>query len=177
MKKFWLVIVILLFSHGLLLSAQNPTPLQIFFAIKKIFPEIGEISVFISKTDFEKQKIKIGRAAAQSQLRAKLFPIGNSADIGRNLKQLGDSSILVIFDSDIFRQNKNKIYILSKCKEKKIKLVTSSKEYSDSGALIGILAGNDGKTHIVLNLKHRPDLQPVFTDARIQQTGIAEIIQ
>jgi len=177
MKKFWSIIAIIFLTEGLLFSAQNPTPLQVFFAIKKIFPETKEISVFLSKKDFEKQKIKIGRAAAQSQLKAKLFPISNSADIGKSLKQFKESSTLVILNSEIFLQNKNKIYILSKCKEKKIKLVTSSKEYSNSGALIGILTGEDGKTHIVLNLKHRPDLQPVFTDTRIQQTGIAEIIQ
>lgn len=176
MKRIFAILCLAMLSIQPAWAKSSPTPLQMFFTIKKIFPSTAEISVFLSREQLESDQNKIARAAKQSQLKAVLYPIENAADIGKNLKKLEENSFLVLFDSDIIKQKSSKLYILSKCKEKNIFLVTSSRDYADSGALLNILP--EGKrTTVVLNLRHYQDLSPKFTSNYIQETGISQVIQ
>ena len=177
MKRLIATIISILLFQNLLIAANNPTPLQIFFIIKKVFPETQEVNLFIPNAVIADEQSKITRAAAQTQLKAKIFGIENATDIGKSLKKLEEGSILFILNSDIIQRKSTKLYILSKCKENKIALITSSSEYSNSGALIGIFKDENQKTQIVLNLKHYDYFKSKFTDDFIQQAGIASVLK
>ncbi|RMF65746.1 MAG: hypothetical protein D6743_07530, partial [Calditrichaeota bacterium] len=87
------------------------------------------------------------------------------------------NAVLVLFDSPEMSRNKSKLYILSKCKAKHIAIVTSSMDYAESGALLGIVKGADQKVKTILNLKHNGFLRNKFTDDLIARVGIEEVIR
>ncbi len=177
MKRMLVVIGCLLAFHLTLFAGNNPTPLQMLFSIKKVFPEVKEVSVFISKGQLASEQEKITRAAAQTQLKVVLYPIDNASDIGSSIRQIPEKSFLVIFDSAVMDQNSSRLYILSKCKERGISLVTSSSAYTESGALLGVLSGQDQKTDLVVNLTHNEQFQSKFNPDYVQQTGITRVIR
>ncbi len=159
------------------IPAQEVSSFQYFFIIKQIFPETKEVAVFISKGLLEKQKDFINRACAQQNLTAKVYIVNDTGDIGRNLKKIGDGSILLLFPDELYHKKSNKLYILSKCKEKKISLITSQPEFSESGALVGIFKDKEKKADLVLNLKHSEHLNDKFTEEFVDQVGFSKVIR
>ncbi|MBN2411536.1 hypothetical protein JXQ31_07570 [candidate division KSB1 bacterium] len=167
------VLVLMLFFGGHLFA--NVTTTQYFYLVKQAFPNASEINIFITKSELAREKEKIDRATVQFKLKALIYEIDNSADIGKATKSLNENSILVIYDDNIFANNKNKLYILSKCKEKKISLVTASLDYIESGALLGYVE-KDGAKSIILNLTFYDHLKTEFNVEKIQKLGITEVI-
>lgn len=167
--------VALLLLQSTVLYGKEITAMQLLYIIKKVFPEATEISVLVDKAAFETEKEKIIRPAAQLQLKVKMFPVENPLDIGTAIQSIGSNSVALILSSNIFLENSNKLYILSKCKEKQISIVSNSREYSQSGALLGLVDDNE-KTTIILNLKHSDFLKDRFTQTFIQEVGIQEVI-
>ena len=108
-------------------------------------------------------------------MKAVIYEIDCTADIGKAAKKLTANSILVIYDDFIFENNKNKLYILSKCKEKKISLITSSMDYIQSGALPGYVEKDDKKS-IILNVTYYNHLKAQFNIETIQKLGVTEVI-
>lgn len=133
MTKRIVLTVLTSIMTSLSIFAQDITSFQYMYIIKQVFPKTKEISIFISKDLLQTQQDLINRACAQQQFKAIIYEISNSGDIGRSLKQVGKNDVLLLFPSEVVSKKLNKLYILSKCKEKKISLVTSIPEYSDSG--------------------------------------------
>ena len=177
MKKVLCISIIMLVSFSKLTFGFDATPMQLFYITKTAFPEIHEIAIFISPERLEKEKVKIERALAGQQLKGRIYKIRMSTDIGRRLKEMKDNSVLVIFSSDVLMDKKSKLYILSKCKSKKISLITSSHDYSDTGALLGVIPNSENKLDIILNLKHNEYLAPLFTEDTILKMGVCQVIK
>ena len=150
---------------------------QFFYMIKQLFPDINDVSVFLSEESLANQKTIMDRAAAQYKLKVKIFIIDTSIDVGKRIRELGENSVLVIFNSDVLMKKSTKLYILKNCKGKKIAIFTSSRDYSDLGALMGIIKNGNNSVDLVLNLKHNEHFKPKFTDAFIEKVGISEVIQ
>jgi len=151
------------------------TSTQYFYLVKQAFPDAREINIFISKYDLAHEKEKIDRATVQFQMKAVIYEIDSSADIGKGTQKINDNSILVIYDDYIFENKKNRLYILSKCKGKKISLITSSLDYIQSGALLGYVVDN-GQRKIILNVTYYDHLKDKFTGETIQKLGVTEVI-
>jgi len=177
MSKIFLTFITVIFLFNSLLNAQNVTPRQYFFTIKKIFPETQNIDLLIEESQLDDLKNDIAKAAAQAQLKVKIYPVNDTKSIGKSVKKLKNSGTLVVLPSPVINNNSSKMFILSKCKEKDISIVTESKEYSDSGALLGLFPQEGAKTKIVLNLKHSQELLARFTPDYAKQIGISEVIQ
>ncbi len=159
------------------LIAREVSPIQFLFTIRRIFPDQKKLTVFISQSKLEKVKPLLVRAAAQNKFNVKVHIIESTTDIGKSFREIDNNIILLIFDSPVLNHRKNRLYILKKCKEKKISIITSSKEYSDSGALLALLVNAENKIDVVVNLKHCKHLKDKFTEEFIRQNGIKEVIQ
>ena len=121
------------------LFANGVSPLQLLYVVKQVFPDQEQVTVFISKGQFAELEEKINRAAAQSHLKVQVCVVESSSGIGSMLSSMERNSVLVLLESDLLLNSTTKLYILSKCKEKQIAIVTSSKTYSDSGALVAVI--------------------------------------
>lgn len=177
MSKFFIMAGLILLLLTMALNAQNVTPRQYFFTVKKIFPHVKYIDVILEQSQVEKYQKNIAKAAAQTQIKAKIYPVYDFKSIGKSIKKIEKSSILIVIPSAVLNKKSSKLFILSRCKEKDIMVVTESKDYSDSGALLGIFTRAGAKTKIVLNLKHNQELLAKFTPEYAKQTGISEVIQ
>ena len=177
MKGLCLFVVLLMLSQGAVAAAGDANATQFFYIVKKLFPEASEIAVFISPETLSEQKTMLDRAAAQNKVKATVYLIETSTDVGKRIRELKENSILVIFDSSVLLKKSTQLYVLKNCKEKQISVFTSSREYSDLGALLGIIKSSDSTVNLVLNLKQNEYLKPKFTDVFIKNTGIAEVIQ
>jgi hypothetical protein len=169
-----LICLILLFLSGKNF-AGDVTFLQLFHIVKQVFPETQNIALLLAKEDLNTKMTKINRAAAMTQLKVKVHTVDNSFEIGKEIKRVKDKSILVVGNSELFNEKKTKLYILSKCKEKEISLITSSRDYVESGALLGLVKSDDGKSEVMLNLKHYAFLREKFTDEFKQEVNITEL--
>lgn len=176
MQKTTLItaILLLLLQFGL---AKEPSFLQYFYTIKNILPETKNIGVFISEEKYKDQEKQIKRASAQTGLKTLVFLIKDARSIGKSIKQLKTNDALVICDSPVLAKKASRLFILSKTKDKKIPVVTASKEYSDSGALLCLRKDENNRTQIVINLKQTEYLASKFTDASVQKLGISKIIR
>ena len=166
-----LVVPMICFAQG------GPSPLQMVFVLKKVFPEVKDVYVFLDKNKVESVKSKFNQAGIANSVKIKLHPIDSAADIGKNIKLVPDNGTLIISDDEVLTNSKSKLYILSRCKEKNIKLITSSQDYVDSGALLGIMMDANKGIQTVVNLKHSPQLKTKFTSSFIEQAGIAAVIE
>ncbi len=179
MKKFILILsgIILIYSN-IILYAKEPSFTQLFYVTRQIFPEAEELIIFLSNEQLSAAKTKINRASAQSKFKSKVYIIENSTMIGQSVQKLPKQSILLIMSSDVLMKNSNKLYILSKCKEKQIAIISPTREYSESGALVGIISNaENNKLDLVLNLKHNEQFKSKFTAELIQKLDIQEVIQ
>ncbi|HPG39994.1 MAG TPA: hypothetical protein PLP19_09510 [bacterium] len=168
----FMLVTVLLFSIPAFAKVSS---MQLFFLVKQAFPEASEVNIFISKANLAEEKDKIARATVQFQLKALIYDVDNAADIGNGTKKISDNSILIVYDDEVFANKTNKLYILSKCKEKKISLITSSMDYIQSGALLGYIEENSAKK-IILNITHYDYLKEKFTNDVVQKIGVAEVI-
>ncbi len=176
-RKILFIVVVCIVSQWVSTSAKDVSSLQMMYVVKKVFPEAHEVALLIPKQYFDdKEKDKITRAAANTQIKVIVYAIEAYSDIGNALKNLGSQSLLMVNSSDILAESSSKLFILSKCKEKNISIIATSRDYAQSGALLGLFNVND-KTQLILNLKHsRDDLKGRFTESFVQEMGIQEII-
>ena len=171
--NYIIIVIFIILSN---LSAQKVTPRQYFFTVKKIFPDTEEIGVFIQSSELPEVKDKIALAAAQAQIKVKIYSVSDFKSIGKGLKKLPQSGTIVVYPSPILLDKSSKLFVLKKCKEKAVAVISESKEYSDAGALLGIFPQVGAKTKIILNLKHSQDLLAKFTPDYVKQVGISEVI-
>jgi ABC-type uncharacterized transport system substrate-binding protein len=176
MKKKLLILCYILVGISSICSANEASPIQILFTIKKIFPDIKEVSFFLIEDTYKDLKPKIERASIQSQITSKIYLIQDKLGIGQNIKNLEENSTLIILNSELYTENSTKLFILSKCKEKKINIITTINDYIESGALIGLILENN-QVKIILNLKQNGHLKEKFTPEIIQQLGITMVIE
>ncbi len=177
MKKTTFFLVALVLTQLGNVFAQQPTFLQYFFSIKKVLPETKKVGVFIPESEFSVQKNKIAQASQRAGIKTKVFLIQDLKSIGKNIQNLSDIDILLIYNTPILMKKTSRMFIISKCKDKHIPIITSSEEYSKFGALLGLIKGEDGHSKILLNLKLNPNLASVFTDDYVKKTGIFKRIQ
>jgi len=177
MTRFIITFLITLILLSIGINAQNVTPRQYFFIVKKIFPDTKEISVILDEKDLPNFKDDIAKAAGQAQVKAKIYPVSDFKSIGKSVNKVEKSGTLVVVPSPVLSDKSSKLFILSKCKEKDVVVVSESKDYSDSGALLGVFPQDGAKTKVVLNLKHSQDLLAKFTPDYAKQVGISEVIQ
>ncbi len=176
MKRFKLALLALLVVGQVgLLQALEITPLQVFYIVRQGFPEQTEVSVLITEADYHRQEKKIGRAAAQMQLKVTIHVVRNSLDVGKAVKRTPNKSILVVFDNPALTSSKTKLYVLSKCKDKKVSIVTTSQAYSESGALLGVYNEKEN-VKIVLNLKKNSHLKAMFSEEVKTKLGVSEVL-
>ena len=176
-KSLLIVLIFMMLVQGSTVIAADANPTQFFYIVKKLFPDVGEIAVFISPDALSAQKTMMDRAAAQNKIKAKIFIIETSTDVGKRIRELRENSVLVVFSSDILMKKSTQLYILKNCKEKQISVFTSSRDYSELGALMGVIKNESNTVELVLNLKNNEYLKPKFSDTFIQQAGIGEVIQ
>ncbi len=178
MKKWVIILIalIVLLPQAMETFAQDANASQFFYMVKKLFPEQKDVAIFISQEALSSKRKLMDRAAAQNGIAAKIYLIESALDVGKRIRDLPDESVLVIFNSNVLMKKKTQLYILKNCKTKKISIFTSSRDYTELGALFGIIK-NESTFELVLNLKHNEFLKPKFTDAFIQQAGISEVIQ
>ena len=176
-KRVMPMVVLMVICLSGIGRAKEVTPMQVLYTTKQFFPTCSEVAIFSSQEYFQKNKDNIARAAAQNKIKPHVYIVEKSTDIGNALGSIADNSILVVFDSATLDQSNNKLYILSKCKTKRITIITSSPQFSNSGALLGILLDKDQKIKMVLNLKHNSFLKDKFTPDTIAKFGIAKIIE
>lgn len=157
-------------------AASDVSALQLLFTVKKVFPSVSEVNILVPEKSLSKVENAIARAATQTKLNAVIFIIERNADIGASIRKMGSKSVLVVIGEDLLSEKSSKLFVLSKCKEKQIALVSSSKSYSDSGALLGVLPGADKKVGLVLNLKHNQHLKSRFTAETIAKLGFNKVI-
>jgi ABC-type uncharacterized transport system substrate-binding protein len=157
------------------LFADDIGPMQFFYVTKQLFPTHDKVAVFVSKSQFNELEEKIKLSAAQNNLKAHVFIVESTGDIGAALNTIESNSVLVLFESRMLLSNTTKLYILSKCKEKQIAIITSSKSYSDSGALVAVTKEAE-KLSLILNLKQNEHLKTVLTQDVIAKIGFNEVI-
>jgi ABC-type uncharacterized transport system substrate-binding protein len=170
------ILLIITFSINVCIYADDANATQYLTIAKQAFPEVKEIHIFISPEDYDVEKGKINRAALQNKVTAKVYLIETSVDVNTNLKEIPQNSVLVVYQSRVLSRKSTILFMLSKCKKKKISLVTSSREYSESGALLGIVKENK-RFKIILNLKQSEWLTAIFTEGKRFALGISEIIE
>ncbi len=168
------IMLFILFQIGF---AKEPSFLQYFFTVKNVLPETKNIGIFISEKQYKAQEKQIKRASAQTGIKALVFIIADARSIGKSIKELNSSDALVVCNSPILEKKSSRIFILSKTKDKKIPVITASKEYSDSGALLCLGKDENHRTQIILNLKQTDYLASKFTDESVQKLGISKIIR
>lgn len=176
-KGFYLMGLLLIFPVSSYVFAQDANPSQFFYIVKNVFPEIEDVAVFISQESLEENKALMDRAAAQNKIKATIYLIETSTDVGDKIRELKDNSVLVIFSSDVLMKKSTQLYILKNCKDKRISVFTSSRDYSELGALMGLIKNEDKKVDLVLNLKQNEHLKTKFTGEYVEKVGIQEVIQ
>lgn len=170
----WFLLISIVFNFNVFAAGENP--MIFLFMMKQIFPDAKEVTFFMSEEQVAKLKHGITAASAQMQLKAQICPIKTSMDIGGFVKGVSNESNLIVFSSDVLEKNSAKLYILKKCKEKKINIFTSIPSYSESGALFGIIMGG-GARDIILNLKHSGHLVSHFTPELRETLKVTKVIE
>ena len=177
MSRFLTLILLVVLMSGFLYAGDEATPLQVLYCSTKIFPNAKQFAIFVESNQLDDYTTKIARATVQTKCKAQIFPIKNATDIGKYIKSLENGTHLIIFNSPVFEQSSSKLYILSKCKEKQIAVISTSEDYSNSGAVVGIYRGADGKLQTIVNLKHSKYLEAQFTDDFVAQAGITAVMK
>ena len=177
MTKRVIILGFIIFSLLKPLYANDATPAQFFYVIKNIFPDCEKIAIFVSKDKLAGLEKNIARSAKQFNLKPTVYVIESSSQIGGSISKLSNNSVLVIYCSKLLSKSSSKIYILSKCKKKQITLATTSKDYVNSGALLGLITSTENNLDLMANLKQNEHLKSRFTPELIQKIGFKEVIQ
>jgi|GEM_PF-2506083 len=180
MSRFTRIFTVLVFILIFMLSGQvladDANGTQYITMAKMAFQDAKEISIFISEADLAKEKSTINRAALQNKVQAKIYVIKSSLDVGKRMRELPDGSVLVVYQSEVLAKKSTQLFILKKCKEKQVGVITSSAEYSELGALIGLVKTGP-RFELVLNLKQNDWAAARFPSDVIERLGIARVIQ
>jgi len=171
------VIFISLLAGFFTLYAKDASPSQFFYVIKKLMPDCKEISMFMSSETIDKKKVSINRAALQNKIKVKIFPIESAIELGKNIRLLKDGDVLIVYSSDVLLNKSSAVYVLKKCIEKNIAVITSSKLYSDLGAFLGLIRGEDSKLKVIVNFKQYAELQSSITQEKLQLAGVTQVIK
>ena len=157
--------------------AKSPTYMQYFYSVKQVLPEAKQIAVFLTKDKYEADKDALNKAAQRTQLKVKVLLASDMKSIGQGINNMGAVDVLLVSDAEVLNKKASRLFVLSKCKDKKVPIISASEEYSQQGALIGLLKGENGRSKIVLNVKHAPYLASRFTEEFNKKAGIKELIQ
>ena len=174
-------IVILAVVLNIILSSNSSqageiSALQLLYLVKQAFPEKEQVEVFINKDEYKEKETNIKVASAQMKFKINVHLIEQATDIGQAFGKIADNSLLVIFTAEVFNKSSARLYVLSKCKDKQVAIITTSKEYSDSGALLCVYKDENAQLKVVLNLKKNEHLKDRFTEEVIQKAGIQEVV-
>lgn len=158
--------------------ARNATAAQYLYMISKVIPEKKKVAIFMSKELVGKEKTKLERAAATFGLTATIYLIDNAKTIGTSLKKLTGNEALVVYETPVLSEKSSKMFILSKCKEKGIPVVSSSVDYAKAGAFIGIIVNEKFKlTELLINLQNHSDQSSKFTEEFNLSLGITQVLR
>lgn len=176
LRIFTVVVFLFIMVLGSQVQADDANGTQYLTMAKMAFQDAKAVSIFISEADLAKEQATINRAALQNKLQAKIFVIKSSIDVGKRMRELADNSLLVVYQSDVLSKKSTQLFILKKCKEKQISVITSSAEYSELGALIGLVKSGP-RFELVLNLKQNDWAAARFPADVIERLGISRVIQ
>lgn len=168
---------ILTLTHSFSGAGERVNAYQYFYVVKRLFPEAEIVNVFISKSMVVAEQQLLQRAGVQNKLTPRIYTIDSAADIGQRVRELGENSLLILYPCALLEKKSSMLYCLSKCKSKQVAIISSSRGYSELGALLGIFENDQGTIELVLNLKHNAHLRNKFTDDVITEMGINQVIQ
>jgi ABC-type uncharacterized transport system substrate-binding protein len=158
--------------------ARNATAAQYLYMVNQIIPEKKNVAVFMSKELVETEKMKLERAATTFKLKVTVYIIESPRNIGESLKMIDENTALVVYETPVLQEKSSKMFIISKCKEKNIPIVTPSEEYVKSGAFIGIVVNEKLKvSQLLVNLQNYSQFAPKFTEEFTLALGVTEIIK
>jgi len=178
MKLFKTLLILFLFAVSTQASAKDATAAQFLYMVNKILPEVKTVSVFLSSDQVDKAKTKLGRAGATFGLKVKIHLVDSQKDIGENLKSLSDNSVLLIFDTPMLMQKSSRMFIMSKCKERNIAVISSSADYSQSGAFLGLIVDDKFKMKdLLVNLQNYSRFADKFTDEFKLAMGVTKVFK
>ncbi|HHM02471.1 MAG TPA: hypothetical protein ENJ15_05605 [Caldithrix abyssi] len=177
MRKLSLVLVLLMFLGGPL-WAKNATAAQYLYMVNKVLPEKKNVSIFLPSELLSKEKPKIERAAATFGIKVKIFLIETARSLGEGFKQLKDDEVLIVYESDVTSVKSSRLFILKKCKERNIPVVTPMAEYSKAGAFLGIIVNDKFKMQdLLVNVQNYAQYAPKFTEEFNVAIGVTQVIK
>lgn len=157
---------------------KNATAAQYLYMINKVIPERKTVAVFMSEDLVNKEKPKLERAAATFGITVTIYLIDNARTIGGSIKKLSSDDALVVYETPVLKEKSSKMFILSKCKEKGIPVISSSMDYAKSGAFIGIIVNDKFKmTELLINLQNHSDQSDKFTEEFNLSLGITQVLK
>ena len=174
--NFFLIIVVILFVGQAF--GRNATAAQYLYMVNKVVPEKTEVAVFMSKDMVDHEKQKLERAAATFKLKVTIYVIESQRTIGESLKSLNENTALVVYDTPLLADKSSKMFIISKCKEKNIPIISPSEDYAKAGALVGIIVDESFKmSRLLINLSNYSEIVPKFTEEFTLALGVTELIK
>ncbi len=177
MNSIRLMVVIFMCLLTSQVFARNATAAQYLYMVSKVIPEKKNVAVFMSKDIVEKEKIKLERAAATFGITATIYLIDTAKTIGASLKKLNGDEALVVYETPVLDEKSSKMFILSKCKEKSIPVISPSEEYAKAGAFIGIIVNEKFKmSKLMINLQNHADQSSKFTEEFNSSLGITQVL-
>ncbi len=177
MKKLTSLFILLIMFISANICAGSVTPLQYFYMVKKVFPEKKTVSVFLPASIENEEKPRIAKAAVKMGVKVVLHLVTDVQSVKENLALVDPGSVVVVYASPELESAIIAQLIVSHCTNNKIPLVSSSKKYSDQGALIALLPGEDNKIQLTINLKESMYMADRFNEQFLQQIGAAEVIR
>ena len=178
MRKAGLIIGLCIALTAGNVAAKNATAAQFLYMINKILPEKKNVTIFMAKDILEKEKPKLERAAATFGMKVKIFLIENARSLGEGFKQVSDNDVLVVYENSVTTQKNSRLFILKKCKERNIPVVTPMASYSQSGAFLGIIVDDKFKMKdLLVNVQNYAQYAPKFTEEFNVANGITQVIK
>ncbi len=178
MRRFKVLLLTILVGFSTQSIAKDATAAQFLYMIHKILPEAKTVSVFLSSDQLDKAKTKLARAGATFGVKVKIYLVDTQKNIGENLKAIADNSVLVVYDTPTLMKKSSRMFILSKCKEHNIAVVTSSADYSKSGAFLGLIVDDKYKMKdFLVNLQNYSRFASKFTDEFKLALGVTKVFK
>ncbi len=178
MKFYKLIAALLILGAVTQGLAKDATAAQYLYIIKKVLPEVKTVSVFLSSDQVDKAKGKFARAGATFGFKVKIYLVDSQKNIGENLKNISNSSVLIVYDTPTLMKKSSRMFILSKCKEHNIAIITSSADYSASGAFLGVIVNDKFKIKdLLVNLQNYSRFASIFTDEFKLALGVTKVIR
>jgi len=172
LRSIMMVLAIVISAFG-----KDVTYLQFFYTIKNVFPDVKEVAIFLPQDLQEQEQSKIASASVKMGVTAKLYLITDVQSIGNNTKLLNQKSVVLIYNAPILAEKSNRDFIIKKCAEMQIPVVTSSQDFVQAGALIGLLPDENNKLKLIVNVQQYPQIASLFSAEFSQKVGVAEIIR